>query len=363
MFGITSLTIGGAERVLVDVCNKLSDMYDITIFSIYDNGELKKELSNNVKFEALYAKRYCDMPRALKLLIPIKILFFSKWIYKKKISKDYDTEIAFLEGPITRLFSNKSNKVKKVAWIHNDISRVFGKGIKSNLKKHIDKNVYQKYDELVFVSKDNMENFQKYYKGFDSSRMQVIYNYIDKEKVKKKAEEKYSDEMGVGIKCVTVCRLVNQKALDRLIRVHSKLIRNGIKHKFFIIGDGPERENLEKIIKKENVVETFVLMGQKSNPYPYMKNADYFCLLSNYEGYGMVLEEAKILNKKIIITDTAARECIENYKDGIVLENEESKIYEGLYNIFTHKTNTKINKEFIYDNSDKLSKIINLLNG
>lgn len=162
---------------------------------------------------------------------------------------------------------------------------------------------------------------------------------------------------------VTVCRLVKQKALDRLIKIHSKLIKNGYKHKFYIIGDGPEKENLKSSIEQENVKETFVLLGKKENPYPYIKRADYFCLLSYFEGYGMVLEEAKILNKKIIITDTAARESLEGYKKGIILDNNDEGIYNGLLKIIKLDENNDedIDDEYRYDNNDKIQKIIDLV--
>jgi hypothetical protein len=61
LFGITSLTLGGAERVLVDIANKLCDNYDITIFTIYANGELEKQLSKNVKLKSLYNIKYNDL--------------------------------------------------------------------------------------------------------------------------------------------------------------------------------------------------------------------------------------------------------------------------------------------------------------
>ena len=61
LFGITSLTLGGAERVLVDIANKLCNKYDITIFTIYSGGELKKQLSNKVKLKCLYNKQYSKL--------------------------------------------------------------------------------------------------------------------------------------------------------------------------------------------------------------------------------------------------------------------------------------------------------------
>lgn len=61
LFGITSLTLGGAERVLVDIANKLCNKYDITIFTIYSGGELEKQLSNKVKLKCLYNKQYSKL--------------------------------------------------------------------------------------------------------------------------------------------------------------------------------------------------------------------------------------------------------------------------------------------------------------
>lgn len=189
LFGITSLGLGGAERVLVDISNKLCEKYDITIFSIYDKGELKKEINKNIKFKSLYDCRYDELSKIQKMWIPIKILLFSKCIYNKKIKQDYDVEISFLEGPITRLFATQNNKTKKIAWIHNDIKRVFGSGIKSKLKRNIDKKIYTRYNDLVFVSNDNMEKFQEIYNDINTENMHVIYNYIDSELVIKKSKD------------------------------------------------------------------------------------------------------------------------------------------------------------------------------
>lgn len=362
LFGITSLTIGGAERVLVDISNKLCEKYNITIFSIYDNGELKKELNSKIKFESLYNCRYDELSKIQKKWIPIRILLFSKYLYKKYINKNYNVEIAFLEGPITRLFANKNKNAKKIAWIHNDIGQVFGKNLKSKIKNNIDKKIYKKYNELVFVSKDNMNNFKKIYPKISQEKMHVIYNYIDKELVIKKSNENCDIKIDQDITTfVTVCRLVKQKAIDRFIKVHSNLIKNGYMHKVYVIGDGPEKENLINLIKKENVKDTFILLGKKSNPYPYIKKLQYFCLLSNFEGYPMVLEETKILNKKIIITNTAARESLINYPNGTILENTENGIYDGIKKILKSDKSIAITSNFVYDNSDKIQKIIKLV--
>ena len=165
LFGITSLTIGGAERVLVDLANELCNDYNITIFTIYPNGEFEKSLSNKIKLKSLYNKRYNELSKIQKVFVPLKVWINKNQIYNKYIKENFDVEIAFLEGPITRLISVRNSGTKKVAWIHNDISRVFGNNLKSKIKRHIDEKIYNKFDELVFVSKDNKKSFEKIYKN------------------------------------------------------------------------------------------------------------------------------------------------------------------------------------------------------
>lgn len=364
LFGITSLNLGGAERVLVDLANKLSVKYDVTIFTIYAKGELEKQLCDNVKLKSLYTVSYAELSALQKhFVMPLKVLIQKNSIYKNNVKADYDVEIAFLEGPITRLFSVKNKIVKKIVWIHNDISLVFGKGLKSKLKKKIDENIYTNYDKLIFVSKDNLNKFKKTYPNIKSDK-KVIYNYINADEVIKKSKEKQKEKFNVKLtNFVTVTRLVSQKGIDRLIKVHKKLIDNGFIHNFYVIGDGPEIENLKELVKKAEVENTFKLLGKKENPYPYIKNADYFCLFSNFEGYGMVLEEAKILNKKILITDTAAREAVEKYEEAVITENSEKGIYNSIKDAIQNgnKYNEQNSEKMKYNNDEIINEVIKLI--
>ena len=328
---------------------------------------MEKQLSSKIKLKSLYNQKYTDLNVWKRKVIPLKILFFKNKIYKKYISENYDVEIAFLEGPITRLFSVKNKKTRKIAWIHNDITKVFGRGLKAKIKKILDKKIYSKYETLVFVSKDNFRKFNELYSEIRNEylelvKKEIIYNYIDKERVKNKSNENIKEAFNKEVlNFVTVARLVPQKAIDRLIKVHKKLIDNGFNHNFYVIGDGPEKENLEKLVNSEQIEQTFHLLGKKENPYPYIKNADFFCLLSEFEGYGMVLEEAKILEKPIIITDTAAREAVEKYNEAQILENTQEGIYNGLKEvIINNKQQEKIPK-IKYDNSKILEKIKKLV--
>ena len=340
------------------MANELSNDYHVTIFTIYAKGELEKQLSSKVKHKSLEKVSYEELSKFQKKVIqPLKVMLLKPFLYRKKVKGDYEVEVAFLEGPITRLFSSKNKKTRKIAWIHNDLSLVFGKGIKAKLKKKIDEKVYQNYEKLIFVSQDNLEKFNQIYSKIKGEK-KVIYNYLKKESILEKAQEYEAKELKADdVKLVTVARLVEQKGIDRFIKVHKKLLENGYQHKVYVIGDGPLREKLEKQIKENKVEDTFYLLGKKENPYPYIKKADYFCLFSYFEGYGMVLEEAKILNKYIVLTNTAAREAVRNYQEKKIVENTEDSIYEGLKELIQTKDTAPDAKNILYNNKKIIEEV------
>lgn len=360
VFGITNLNLGGAERVLVDLANRLSkENFDVTIQTIYSNGVLEKSLNSNVKVGSIETKSYEDLSKLEKIKVSLKMLFFKKAIYKKYIKDKYDIEIAFLEGAITNLFSVNGN-AKKIAWVHTDLSMAIQSNIKGKLKRKMNSKIYNKYEKIIFVSKDSLEKFNEVYKI--GAKKQVIYNYIDSDNVVQKSNEEIDIIDANEFNFLEVARLVESKAIDRIIDVHSKLISEGYNHKFFIIGDGVLRENLENKIKDKQVEDTFILLGEKENPYPYIKKCDCVCLLSYYEGYGMILEEAKILQKYLLTTDTAAREAVQGYSKKQVVENNETAIYNAMKEIISKSQEIKSNKEeILYDNEYIINEIKQLM--
>ncbi|MFA5407338.1 MAG: glycosyltransferase, partial [Bacilli bacterium] len=306
IFGITNLEVGGAERVLVDLANKLKNEYEITIFTIYGNGDLLKELNKDIKVISLTNKKYNDLSSFSKKRF--SFMFSSKMIlnliYSKYIKNHFDTEIAFLEGPITSLFACKSDS-RKIAWVHTNMA----KHVKSDLRKQQYEKDYQTYNQIIFVSHDALDNFNNLFEV--SADKKVIYNYMDTNSVIKKSLAYVPKEMKKNTfvpSFVSVCRLVTAKGIDRLLLVSKKLIEDGYNHKIYIVGDGPEYNYINNLINKLEMKEYFILIGKKDNPYPYMKRADYFILPSVYEGFGMVLIEAMCLGKTIIITNTGAKE-------------------------------------------------------
>ena len=357
VFGITSLDFGGAERVLVDIVNKLVEDYDITIFTLYGKGKFSQELDKKIKLVAVYDNSYKEYSFIKRKIISLQMLLKSrrKMIYDTYIKGKFDVEVAFLEGPVTWIFSTISN-TKKIAWIHNDIERVFGEGFKRFLKQKLNRKCYNLFKQLVFVSKDNLEKFIKYFPNNKVSKT-VIYNYLSKDTVLKKAN--MLEVMLESPSFVQVSRLVKQKGVERLVKVHNKLIKAGYKFHTYIIGDGEERYNIDALINSYGISDTFHLLGAKENPYPYIKFADNFILTSYYEGYPLVLLEAKALNKFIMITDTASREVVADYKKALIVPNNEEGIYQGLESIL--KLKRKEDEVKSEDNSYLIDKIKQVL--
>ena len=351
VFGITSLRLGGAERVLVDICNKLVNEFDITIFTLYGNGEFTKQIDSKIKIVNYTKKRYEDLSTVRKKIMSIKLLLkpLRIRIYEKFIKDKYDVEISFLEGPITWLFACNGN-AKKIAWVHIDIENMFGHGMKSKFKYKLNNNSYQSFNDIIFVSKDNMNVFKEVFPK-NKSNKRVIYNFIDKDAIIEKGKKEAIELNSQNVNFLQISRLVDQKAIIRLIDVHKRLIDDKLYHNIFVVGDGPLREEIENKIKKYHISDTFILLGQKTNPYPYLKACDYFLLSSYYEGYPMVLLEAKIYNKYCIITDTAAREVIEDYPNSLIVENSENGIYDGMKKIIESKPKAK---QIKIKNTDKL---------
>ena len=176
VFGITSMNIGGAEKVLVDLISSLKSDYDITLFTIYKKGILLNSLDKDIKVVGLVDKKYEDLSFVMKKILGISFFFkpIMYLIYSKYIKNKFDTEVAFLEGPITNLFSFKS-KANKIAWVHTDISKHF-----KSINRY--KNYYDKYNKIVFVSKDSLEGFNSVI--VNNVEKLVIHNYIDKNRVK-----------------------------------------------------------------------------------------------------------------------------------------------------------------------------------
>ena len=166
------------------------------------------------------------------------------------------------------------------------------------------------------------------------SKCIVIENFIDYKKVVELSNE-YETEFANDDYFVSACRLSSVKGLDRTIRVLGELNKEReINCKWVIVGDGPERENLQVSIDECGLKNIVFLIGEKENPYPYIKKARAFLLPSYHEAAPMVYGESAALGVPIVSTDTcSAAELVKDRNIGIVVDNNEAGIKRGLNEI------------------------------
>ncbi len=323
LFFIENLSAGGAEKVLQNLVNNMDDeKFDITVQTVWKENP-EKYLNNNIKYKYIYP--YYSKLNNYKYRLGALL----KTIYPLHIKDNYDIEVAYLECGATKVISTSTNKkAKKFAWVHCDLSKKI-----SNINEFKQKSVkwYKKFDKVVCVSRDVEKSFKSIYGNeFDT---EVIYNVIDDYSIREKANENVADfSFDKKIPTiVSVGRLSTQKRFDRLIEAHKTLLDEGFLNNLLIIGEGNERERLEQIIKASGVEKTVTLLGFKSNPYPYIKNADLLACSSDYEGFSSFVAEGLILGKAIVTTEcTGMEELLGNSQYGIITECDGKALSDGI---------------------------------
>ena len=387
LFIMDSLRIGGAEKSLVTILNLLDyEKYDIDLYLLNHEGEfysfipkqvnILKEDSNykifaqgRKKSVIMYLLKFdfknafyslCWLFGALLYRITNKKLYIG-WKFIKKIikplDKEYDTSIAFLERKTIYFNVNKVKAKNKIGFIHNDYS-------KHPYNYKLEKKYFKYYNKIATVSescKCVLENIFPEYK----EKFIVIKNIVLKGIIVKLSKEKI-DTYDINRDCtniVSVGRLVYQKGFDIAIEICKKLVDDGIKINWYIIGEGEERHNLEELIKKHNLEKNFILVGRDVNPYKWMNIADIYIQPSRWEGYGITVAEAMKLEKLIITSNIREfKELLKNEKGIIANDTNDfySKIKENIINREIREkyiNNLKTEK----DNLDEIKKIIRFL--
>lgn len=358
LFLIHTLQVGGAEKVLVNLVNNMdASKYDITVMTVINTGAFRISLNGNIHYKTIFNIPFLSKIKKensnksgnllsgtskIKNLVAKVYSFFwkhanCKQIYKKHIKEHYDIEIAFLEGISAKIIASSTNdKSKKIAWIHVDL-------IKENKTDKFFKNLdverknYEKFDQIVAVSEIVKEQFITKLDFHQKEKVIVKYNVIDEKAIIQKSNESL-DIVKQKFTLCTIGRLAPQKGYDRLLKVIKRLNDDDLIFDLWIIGVGSEEKILKDYIN-ENQLLNVQILGYKENPYKYIKASDLFVCSSRAEGFSTVVSEAIILGKPIVTTDCAGmKEMLGNNNEyGIVTENSESGLYEGLKKILKNK--------------------------
>ena len=339
---IGSLRHGGAEKVLATFLKKLpDDKYEIDLLLNLYSGKYLPEVPGwiNViylnKGEMITTNRLQDIPlKAFRVMYQFVLKKFPKLLYSTILkNKKYDIEFAAIHGFRDEILNSPLKNSKKIVWIHNDLR-------KTHFHNYTDNEIHKffGFDKILVISEHIQKDFENLARNEnEKNRIVRIYNPLDTNEILNKANVNWESTQNPAPVFISVGTVFPQKGFDRLLKVHQRLLHEGFPHLVKILGDGYDFENIKNLISELQITETVEMTGFTDNPYPAVKNADFYILSSRYEGFPTVLFEAVTLKKNIIATEVSGvREILENGKLGLIVENSEEGIYEGMKKALTH---------------------------
>lgn len=325
LFLLEAFDKGGIEKVTLDIVNNLDpEKYDITVQTFWYGGHCQSQVAQHVKVIPFFFRRYVrGIIRLIQYLSP-------RMLYKIFVHGDYDVEIAASDGGAAKVISGSTNKyTKKICWVHMDVVER-GSKLKEFANAESAESIYSKFDVIVPVSEACKNQFiKKFGKQYP---MAVVRNPMPVEEIRKKAELYVPDFPKDRLNIVCVGRLAEEKGFDRLLEAINNVKANTDRlFHVYIIGEGPERERLERMIVTKDLTMEVTFLGFCDNPYPYMKYADIFLLTSRDESFSLVVGESLIVGTPVIATEcSGVREWLGDDVYGIVLNNSTIGIYNGL---------------------------------
>lgn len=277
-----------------------------------------------------------------------------------KLDKEYDVAISYLWP---HYFVAEKVKAKtKIAWIHTDYSTI-ETDIKMDLK------MWNKFDYIMAVSEECKNAFLKKYPSLHN-KVKVMENITSPDFIRRMSEEKVDDDISKdnSFKLLSVARLSHAKGIDNAVRALRVLHDRGFTNiKWYVVGYGGDEAIIKELIAENNLEDSFILLGKKTNPYPYMRTCDIYVQPSRYEGKAVTVGEAQILGKPIIITNyTTAKSQVKDSIDGYICELSINGIADGIEKLCRDKElREKLEnncKKADYSNSCELKKLYKLFN-
>lgn len=342
LFRHRSMEMGGVEKVLLSLLNNIDrEQFEMTVLLNIDQGELRNEIPAHVK-KIWLAKGREDFGKN-KIILNLRLLLrrLKLEVFKTFpaltdifiLKNKYDIEIAMDWRDFEAVLSSTNKKSKKIAWFHSEINEKKLAVLVPKILKQ-----FPRFDQIVYCSDNIKKLMHREHPNLAYPPESVIINAVPVEEIKKKAAAE-NPEMPKSPVFAAVGRLHTRKGFHKLMDAHARLILEGFEHSVMIIGDGEEYENLLEQQKKLGVEESFILSGNKMNPYPYIKNADFFIMPSESEAWPLVIAEALILQKPIIATDTGdVSLLIKNRKTGLLITYDTEEIYRAMKQFLTDQT-------------------------
>ncbi len=368
LFVIDSLGVGGAEKSLITLLNRIDyKRYSVDLQLFSYGGAFEEYLPKDVSI----------------LPLPKYILYTKKRIFNPLVIKYFRFFIARLKySLILRLFPNNKHTTKAMLFWKStsscfgkttkyDIAIAYGQGVPTfyvadkvlankkyawiNALLYFDRNVliynrtiYHLFDKIITVSSASHENFTSLYNQYIQKTI-IIKDLIDKDLIERMSFNNNSPVLEhQSFKILTVARLDNgHKGYDIALNVAKILNERGVDFVWYAVGEGGFRAEMESYIKNNNLTDKFILLGAKGNPYPYFKACDLYVQTSRHEGFGLSIAEARILNKPVVTTEFEAvwNQMVQG-KNGIVVPIDATAVADAIQDLIEHPEKMKAISEY-----------------
>lgn len=383
--------VNGVQRVTAAQIHSLLNEFDITLFSMMPANMKTKELFKNCKFldtkadkymqlfgcslrEVCLSKQYNFIDKCIRLWFSVltKVQLQEKFlslILKKKVTSEFerfDIICVISEASRMREIVAKLSKPKKIQWIHTDYALWSQYSDWTRRITKNDKKLYDKYDAIVCLSNISKAGLERIHPEL-REKVFVIPNMQPVQQIREKAMESVDIVFDKARKpiFITVGRMEKEKAFDRILLLCKRLRDIDLDFSWYFIGSGSLLDDLVCQHKKLGLEEIVHFIGELDNPYPLMKEADAFVLLSHYEGLPVTIDEAKILNVPVIATRVGGiPEQIEEGKEGILVDADEEAIYNVLKDVIVNpeilEEIQNNQKRYIFPDKEIRKKVVQL---
>lgn len=327
------MSMGGMERSLANLL-KMSDYvqnYEITLVIGYiAEDTLFRDIPDAIKLKILYKHKLNLLG---KILMAIKFA-----IMEMSIKNDYDISICYSHHhSILSKLARKASE-NNIVFVHNDLKL-------ARTQEQIEKMQFDKFKKVACVSQAAKKSFCELFPDYNRNDIFVVNNYIDGENIINLSKSDKQDIKNATF--INVARhLESAKKITRIIKASEKLKKEGYQFNVMLAGDGPDSAMYRELVKNKNLEDDIIFIGNTENPYKYMVKSDALVLASSFEGYGMVIDEARVLEIPVISTKVADAEIILNEGYGIICENSEQGVYEGMKQFLDN--GYRIKKKFDY---------------
>lgn len=356
------MSIGGVEKVIINTLTGLDySKFDVSLFIMYKTGGERTNIDKIPKCVKISYLFQIPIKAIYQKILYLLFLFIPRIMNNFIIKENYDVIVTTKD-----VFSYPVifNNCVKIMWVHGGLEHLETEknSFSTVLKRWRQKKFYKKFNEIIFLTAAAKKRFEIKYNI--KEKCHILLNPINSREIIELSIESINDyKFSDNITIVCSCRLSPEKGVVRLINATERLINEGYDFNLLILGDGPEKNKINKIISNNKLLSKNVtLLGFKENPYKYLRKSSLYVSPSLTEGFALSIAEAIILELPIMSTlCNGPSEVLENGKFGMLVENSENGLYEGLksfilkpnlINFYKHKSRLRKNF-FTYEKNIK----------